>query len=63
MKPKIDFSSNDPGWTEWWVNPVKDGSPVADPTDLQETKQYIEKTYTPETQEKITIKVRSQREE
>ena len=61
--PKIHFTSNDPEWTQWWVNPVEDGSPVADPTDLQETQQYIQKTYSEETVEKIIIKVRSQREE
>lgn len=62
-KPKIHLTSNDPEWTEWWVNPVNDGSPEADPTDLKETKGYIERTYTPETQAIITIKVRSHREE
>ncbi|MEH2188316.1 MAG: hypothetical protein V7K64_19410 [Nostoc sp.] len=61
--PKIHFTSDDPDWAEWWVNPVKDGSSDPDPVDLQETKKYIERTYTPETQQIITIKVRSQREE
>ncbi|MBW4425950.1 MAG: hypothetical protein KME50_16235 [Nostoc desertorum CM1-VF14] len=63
MKPKIDSSRNDPEWNEWWVNPVEDGSTVADPVDLQQTQECIERTYTPETQEKIIIKVRSRREE
>ncbi len=60
---KIHFTSSDPEWTKWWVNPVKNGSTEADPADLQGTKEYIQRTYTPETQAIITIKVRSQREE
>ncbi|MEH2280644.1 MAG: hypothetical protein V7K90_04765 [Nostoc sp.] len=59
----INVTDEDSDWYEWWVDPVKSGSSEADPQDLQATKQYIEKRYTPETQEKITIKVRSQPEE
>ncbi|MEH2287150.1 hypothetical protein [Nostoc sp.] len=64
-RTRISFSSEDPEseWTEWWVNPVEDGSQQPDPDDLRKTQQYIERTYTKETQEKIIIKVRPQRED
>ncbi|MFN6526936.1 hypothetical protein [Nostoc sp. ChiSLP03a] len=59
----ISFSGDDPEWNEWWVDPIEEGSPQADPTDLRETQQYIQRTYTEETQEKIIIKVRPQKED
>ncbi|MEH2300007.1 MAG: hypothetical protein V7K88_13525 [Nostoc sp.] len=60
---KINITHDNPEWFEWWVNPVEDGKPEADPTDLQGTQKYIEERFTKETQEKITIKVRPQRED
>ncbi len=50
-------------WNEWWINPVKDGSSEPDSGDLQQTKDYIARTYTPETQAEIRIKVRKTREQ
>ncbi len=54
---------NPEDWNEWWVNPVANGSTEPDPADLAGTKAYIERTYTPETQAQIQIKVRSEIEQ
>lgn len=62
MEPIHVKREEDPGFFEWWVNPISNGSPIADPQDLKETKAYVEKTYTPETIEEIQIKVRENRE-
>ncbi|MFN6540892.1 MAG: hypothetical protein RM021_031750 [Nostoc sp. EkiNYC01] len=50
-------------WNEWWVNPVANGRSEPDPADLAGTKAYIERTYPPEVQAQIQIKVRSEIEE
>jgi hypothetical protein len=61
---RIHVSKDDTEWlNDWWVNPVKDGSPDPDPQDLKGTQEYIQRTYTEETQELIKIQVRSQRED
>ncbi|MEH2414467.1 hypothetical protein [Nostoc sp.] len=60
---KINVTREDSEWFEWWVNPVKSGSSEADPQDLQATKKYIANRYTPETQEKISINIRPEKDD
>lgn len=52
--------TNAEDWSEWWLDPVKDGSPNPDPVDLAKTQACIKRTYAPEIQAQIQIKVRSQ---